>query len=193
MEAGEPGDDRGVVAEAAVAVELAEPGEEPLDVVERVGPVRVPRELDLLPGRELGEELAREARGLLLEPAELRLERAIGAGELAQLAHAGHQLDDGLLEGQDVAARRSIAARHQLTVCATGAELLAHHVEDAQRLLFALQRRGASSSTSKRPPRRASVASLTTICPASAMPQRRALVFAVSPMTVYESAFELPM
>ena len=43
---------------------------------------------------------------------------------------------------------------------------------------------GGSSSTSKRLPSRASVVSLTMICPASAMPQRRALVFAVSPMTV---------
>ena len=41
-----------------------------------------------------------------------------------------------------------------------------------------------SSSISKRGPRRASVYSLTITCPASAMPQRRALVLAVSPMTV---------
>ena len=52
---------------------------------------------------------------------------------------------------------------------------------------------GGSSSTSKRLPSLLSVVSLTMICPASAMPQRRADVFAVSPMTVYESAFELPM
>ena len=74
-----------------------------------------------------------------------------------------------------------------------GARLLALHVEDAERLLLALQVRGRKLLALRtRLPRRASVASLTMICPASAMPQRRALVFAVSPMTVYESAFELP-
>ena len=73
-----------------------------LDVVERVGAVRVPRELHLLPRRELGEELARELGRLVLEPPQLGLEGAVAARELAQLAHARDELDDGLLEGEDV-------------------------------------------------------------------------------------------
>ena len=49
--------------------------EQVLDVVERVRAIRVARELHLLPGRELGEELAREPRRLLLEAPQLGLER----------------------------------------------------------------------------------------------------------------------
>ena len=79
----------------------SEVGEDALDVVERVDRVTVgvTRQLHLLPGRQLGEELAGEPR-----PACLRggcrsgLEAGVGLGELAKLAHAGHELDDGLLK-----------------------------------------------------------------------------------------------
>src|SRR5205807_1186623 len=45
----EAGDERGVVGARVVAVQLDPVVEEPLDVVERVGPVVVAGELDLLP------------------------------------------------------------------------------------------------------------------------------------------------
>ncbi len=53
----EAGDDRGVVAEPPVAVELRELGEQPIDVVQRRRPVRMPRDLHALPGLESGENL----------------------------------------------------------------------------------------------------------------------------------------
>jgi hypothetical protein len=98
---GEAADDRRVVPEATVAVELLPLGEERFDVIERVRPVRVARELDLLPGAEVGEELAGDARGLVFQATELPLERTVALGELAQLAHTGDQVDDGLFEGEN--------------------------------------------------------------------------------------------
>jgi hypothetical protein len=94
--------DRGVLGEAAVAVELLEIGEEVLDVIEGVRPVGVTRELHLLPRGEVREELAREAPRLLLQPLQLPLEAAVALGEDAQLPDAIHELDDGLLERQNV-------------------------------------------------------------------------------------------
>ena len=100
VEGGQAGDDGGVLAEAAVALELDPVGQEALHVVRRVGTVGVPRELHLLHRRQLGEELAGEARGLLLEAQELGLEAAVGGGEGAQLLHLVDEVDDGLLERQ---------------------------------------------------------------------------------------------
>ena len=55
-----PGDDRVVVAELAVAVQLDEVVEERLDVVRGERPLAVARDLDALPGREALEDLADE-------------------------------------------------------------------------------------------------------------------------------------
>ena len=57
------GHDGGVVAVEAVAVQLLEVGEEPRDVVERVGPVLVAGELDGVPDRRAGLGAAAEAVG----------------------------------------------------------------------------------------------------------------------------------
>ena len=103
VEAGEARDDRRVVAEAAIAVELDPVLEDAIDVVERVGPVLVPRELHLLPRREAREELARELRRLVFEALQLGLERAVGARHFAELAEPRHEVDDGLLERQNMA------------------------------------------------------------------------------------------
>ncbi len=54
---GEAADDRVVVGETAIAVELVEAGEQPLDVVERIRPVWMPRDEDALPGRQVRVEL----------------------------------------------------------------------------------------------------------------------------------------
>jgi hypothetical protein len=98
----EPADDGRVVPEAPIAVQLLPVLEEKLDVVERVGAVRVARELDLLPRAEIGEELASEAARLLLEATQLGLEVVVRLGELAELLDPRDQLDDRLLEGEDV-------------------------------------------------------------------------------------------
>ncbi len=51
VERGRPADDRVVVTEDAIPVQLEEIAEDRVDVVERVGPVWVPGELDLFPCR----------------------------------------------------------------------------------------------------------------------------------------------
>src|SRR5262249_28819562 len=58
VEASDPGDDRVVVRATAVAVELEPVVDEPLDVVERVRPVLVPRELDAMPDVLVGRLLS---------------------------------------------------------------------------------------------------------------------------------------
>ena len=76
-----PGDDRAVVGAAAVAVQLDPVVEDPLDVVERVRPVLVARELDRAPDLVLGRVgLAREPLELALEPLLLAARRACRAG-----------------------------------------------------------------------------------------------------------------
>ena len=73
-----------------------------------------------------------------------------------------------------------------------GGRLLAQHVEAPHRLLLALERARIDlldlEAVAHESERRLADDDL----PGSAIEQRRALVFAVSPMTVYESAFELP-
>ena len=49
-------DDGRVVAEGAVAVEFEQVVDEQVYVIRGQGAVRVPRRLDLLPGRQLGED-----------------------------------------------------------------------------------------------------------------------------------------
>src|SRR5205085_8092231 len=73
VEAAETGDERRVVGAAAVAVQLDEVLEHPLDVVERVGPVRMARELDRAPDVRVGR--------LGDDPVELPLQALELAGE----------------------------------------------------------------------------------------------------------------
>ena len=80
VELPEPGDDRAVVGAAAVAVQLDPVVEDPLDVVERVRPLRVPRELDERPDLVLGRVRARDRVELLLEPLLLAARRRCGGG-----------------------------------------------------------------------------------------------------------------
>ena len=66
LELADAGDERVVVHPAAIAMELEEVLEDPLDVVERVRPILVAGELDPLPDLLVG--------GVVLEPLELALE-----------------------------------------------------------------------------------------------------------------------
>src|SRR5205814_7458077 len=61
----QPGDDRRIVAEVPVAVQLDEIGEQPLDVVLGSGAVGSAREVDDLPGRATGGWLGARRSGAL--------------------------------------------------------------------------------------------------------------------------------
>ena len=67
VEGREPGDDRGVVRELAVAVKLHEILEEVLDEVERVRAQRMASDEGLLPGAQPVEKLFRKLFELLFE------------------------------------------------------------------------------------------------------------------------------
>ena len=89
-ELGEPAHDGPVGSEAPIALDLEEVGEELVEVVERVGPVGVPGELDDLPGREVVEDLDLEPLGLPLQLLDLVAHIDRGGGrELLQLFDLG--------------------------------------------------------------------------------------------------------
>ena len=73
-EAPHAADDRLVVAEGAIAVQLDEVLEQAADVIERERAQRMARQQHLLPRRQLGEDLALQLARLALEPADLELE-----------------------------------------------------------------------------------------------------------------------
>ena len=79
---GEAADDRVIVGEAAVAVQLVEAGEQRVDVVERVGPRRMPRDQHPLPRRQVRVELGPDLVGA---PPQ-RLDRALPLRRLRQHA-----------------------------------------------------------------------------------------------------------
>ncbi len=78
-------DHRGIVAEAAVAVNLAEVGKDALNVVERVGPVRMARQLGALPRGQFAGHLALERLDALMQHHQLLLRLLIVAGGGMQL------------------------------------------------------------------------------------------------------------
>ena len=73
LEPPDAADDRLVLAEIAVAGERREILHEPVDVVAEMGPLRVPCDLRLLPGGELGIGLFQGVARLRLELGELLL------------------------------------------------------------------------------------------------------------------------
>jgi hypothetical protein len=87
VEAADPAHDRGVIGPGAVSVQLDEVLQQTFDVVERIRPILVPRELDLLPDLLVGR-LGLDAGELPLEPLqlarELRPSEQVEAAELAQ-------------------------------------------------------------------------------------------------------------
>src|SRR5262249_7951180 len=64
----------------------------------RVRPRRVPRELDLLPGREVREDLVLQLAGALLEQLDLRPQLGRAAAHAHELLDLPFELDDGALE-----------------------------------------------------------------------------------------------
>ena len=99
VEARQPADDRSVVREGAVAVQLLEMREEPLHVVERERALRMARDLRHLPGSQLAVDVLGERLAALGEALDLvrDVDRRVVLHE-AQFLDAGLELRDRLLE-----------------------------------------------------------------------------------------------
>ena len=102
-----PADDGEVVAIHAIAVQLVEVVEDEPGVVERVGPLRMPRELRDLPGREIREDALRELLALGLQPRDLFLDVDRGARRnVFQFFDLGFKFGDRLLEIEEIHCHR---------------------------------------------------------------------------------------
>ncbi|ODV09808.1 MAG: hypothetical protein ABT20_09930 [Rubrivivax sp. SCN 70-15] len=91
-----------IVGKGAITVQFFEIGEQVLHVIERVGTLRVARQLGNLPRRELGVDFLGQLRALLLQP--LDLFRDIDGGivlDEAQLFDLGFEVGNGLLEVEE--------------------------------------------------------------------------------------------
>ena len=111
LERGEAAHDGAVVGKEAVAVELLEAARERADVVERVRPRGVARELDALPAREAGVDRVPEALDAPVERVDLgrEVDGAVVGVELAELLELLLQLVDGLLEVEEMHGKRGSA------------------------------------------------------------------------------------
>ena len=99
----QPADDRMVVGKAAVAVQFDEIGRDALQVIEHVGPFRMPGELDALPRGEVGEDLFLGRLEFFLNGVNLRREIDLLFGGLfLQGFERLLEFGDGFLEFQRV-------------------------------------------------------------------------------------------
>ena len=78
VEPGQSADQRVVVGIHAIAVQLLEIGEALVDVVERVRPLRMTRELSNLPRRQVGEDAARQRFALVPQARDLLADVELG-------------------------------------------------------------------------------------------------------------------
>src|SRR5699024_12176024 len=76
-------DDGRIVGVGSVAVQLDEVGEHAVDVILRVGPLRVARQLRHLPGAQLAEDVFRQTAALFFQPADF-----LGQIDFAAVGHA---------------------------------------------------------------------------------------------------------
>ncbi len=104
-EPAETGDQRFVFAEFAVAGQRREIGDQPLNVIDAVRPLRMARHLGLLPGRQRRIELAERLQRLLLDLGDLFADVAAGICQGTQLVDLGIEFRDGLFK-IEVAAHR---------------------------------------------------------------------------------------
>src|SRR5207244_12156484 len=116
-EARQAADDRGVVGEGAVAVQLLEMREQHLHIVQRVGPLRMASDLRHLPGRQLAVDVLGEGLAALGEPLDLLgdVDRGI-VRHVAQLLDALLQLGDRLLEFEERGLHRRAILADRLAV-----------------------------------------------------------------------------
>ncbi len=100
-EAPEPADDRLVIAELAVALQLDELVDQGVEIVDEVRTLGMAGHLGLLPGREVGVGLAAEILHLALQRRDVVVHAALVAGVVRQgfeFAELGLQLGDGPFE-----------------------------------------------------------------------------------------------
>ena len=100
MQPAETRDDGLVLAERPVAGERGEVGDQVLDVIREVRPLRVPRDLRLLPRRQRRVEIGQGPGGLRLEPHHFLADRRRVAVQIegAKLVDLGFQVGDGLFK-----------------------------------------------------------------------------------------------
>ena len=117
IQAGQSGDDRLVVAQSAIAVELEKLVEDQLDVITRLRALGMARDLDDLPGVEVGIDFPFELGELAAEPANLFGDPGgVDAGTVPgvlnlHLGQACFHLEDRRLEGEPRFARTAASVR----------------------------------------------------------------------------------
>jgi hypothetical protein len=98
-QAGPSADDRGIVAVEPITPQLHKRREAGLEVIQGVGPARVPRHLHALHGRQVAEDLAAELAQLPFQRDDLALDVELPIGrQLAQMVDLTLKLGDRLLE-----------------------------------------------------------------------------------------------
>ncbi len=115
-EAAEAGNQRLVLAELAVAGERGEFGDQALDEVVEMRPLRMPRDQRLLPRRQVQIEVGQRLRRLVLDLPDLLGDIGARGRKRPQLVDLGVELGDRLFEVE-------IAAHviwHQLNIARTG-------------------------------------------------------------------------
>ena len=99
LKTGQPPDDRRVVGEFPVAVELHEIGENPFDVIQGSGAVEVPRKLGSLPARQIGMDFGQRLLEALFQIGHFFGDLPIGMiGKRTQLLHPLVDFRDRLFE-----------------------------------------------------------------------------------------------
>ena len=91
MKPSHAGDQRGIVREIAVAMNFAEIFEEQPDVILGVGPLRMARQQQALPGNEIRVEVALELLDFALQAVDVRAGRVGWAGQTPQVGHVAFE------------------------------------------------------------------------------------------------------
>ena len=103
VETGQAGNDGGIVGVVAVAVQFVEIREQPIYVVQGVGPQGVAGYLRDLPGAEGGEDGAGQILAALLQASDFVLDvQLLVAAHMAQFLDLGLQLRHRLLEIEEI-------------------------------------------------------------------------------------------
>ena len=97
-ETAEAAHQRLVLAELAVARHRREFGDQRIDEIGEVRPLRMTRHQRLLPRRQTGIEVGQRLRRLVLDPRDLVADIAAGRGKRAQLVDLGLEFGDGFFE-----------------------------------------------------------------------------------------------